>query len=190
MTSSWQLRGLLLFALGTAATLTWWLQNREEAVAPLHAHAGKRTPDYSMETFTVTEILPSGEPNYRLRAKQLDHFADDGTAQLDQPRVEFYSADRVPWTLTADAGITSANNDDIQLTGAVVIERPATPDRAWLRLTTQNVRVRPRDEYAETDEHVTIQDPLSVTAAQGMRVFVNDERVLLQSKVQGKYESN
>lgn len=180
----------MLLGLGAAATLTWWLQDRAESVAPVRDPAAKTLPDYSMESFTVTEILASGDPNYKLRAKEMNHFAEDGTAHLKQPRVEFYSNERVPWTLVADAGVASANNDEIRLTGAVVIERPATAERTWIKLTTQNVLVRPREEYAETSEHVMIQDPLSTTTSQGMRVYVNEERVTLQSKVQGKYETN
>jgi lipopolysaccharide export system protein LptC len=187
--TNWLRRGLVLLALASVTGLTWWLQDRSESVAPPRDPDARQWPDYSMESFAVTEFLPNGDAQYRLTARQMDHFAADGTARFDRPNIVFHSAARTPWTLTADAGVATANSEEIRLNGAVVIERPQTIERDWLRLSTSNVLVRPREEFAETAEHVDVQDPLSTTAAQGMRVYVNEERVMLLSKVQGKYET-
>jgi lipopolysaccharide export system protein LptC len=188
MPSGWMRRGLLLLALGAVTALTWWLQDSAESTPPARDPDARQLPDYSMQTFTVTEFLPGGETRFRLSAREMNHYAADGTAQFDQPALVFYSATRTPWTLTAESGVATANNDEIRLNGPVAIERPATGERDWLRLATRNVLVKPRDEFAETAENVTVQEPASRTAALGMRVYVADERVTLLSKVQGTYD--
>ena len=178
---------LWLVMLAATATFTWWLQHLVEPVATPTERALRHDADYTMETFTVTEMDAAGETHYRLQAESMEHYADDGSARLVKPQVRFFSRERVPWTLAAEEGTVSANNSEIHLNGAVVIERPASATQAPLRLTTSNVLIHPHDEVAETREHVMLQDPLNTTRAMGMRVQMNDERVQLLSQVQGRY---
>lgn len=178
---------LWLVALAALAAFTWWLQHLvAPAVAPAERTV-RHDADYTMETFTVTAMNAAGQTHYRLQAELMEHYADDGSAHLVKPQVRFFSRERVPWTLAAEEGAVSANGSEIRLTGAVLIERPASATQAPLRLTTSNVLIRPGDEYAETSEPVMLQDPLNTTRAIGMRVHMNDEHVQLLSQVQGRY---
>ena len=178
---------LWLTALALLAAFTWWLQHLvEPAIAPAKRSV-RHDADYTMETFTVTQMNAAGQTHYRLQADLMEHYADDGSAHLVKPQVRFFSRERVPWTLAAETGTVAANNSEIRLTGAVLIERPASATQAPLRLTTSNVLIRPGDEYAETREPVMLQDPLNTTRAIGMRVRMNDEHVQLLSQVQGRY---
>lgn len=188
MTAVWTHRLLWLIPLAAVAAMTVWLQDTATPVQLLPENgAAQRIPDYAMENFTVTEMRATGEPAYKLQATQLDHFADDNSAHMTQPRVELYNAERVPWTLTADAGDSTGETQLLHLRGDVAIERPATEQRGWLRINTHDVLVKPNEEYAETAAAVTITDPLSTTQARGMRVYMRDERVNLLAEVRGTY---
>jgi len=178
---------LWLALLAAIATVTWWLQHLVEPGATPAGRAVRHDADYTMETFTVTEMDAAGATHYRLQAESMEHYADDGSARLIKPQVRFFSRERVPWTLVAEEGTVAANGNEIHLNGAVVIERPASANQALLRLTTSNVLIHPHDEVAETREHVMLQDPLNTTRAIGMRVQMNDEHVQLLSQVQGRY---
>ena len=180
---------LWLMVLASAATFTWWLQHLVEPAATLAERTVRHDPDYTMETFTVTEMEATGATHYHLQAESMQHFPDDGSAHLMKPQVRFFSRERVPWTLLAEEGTVTANNTEIHLNGAVVIERPASSTQAELRLTTRNVLIHPHGEVAETREHVMVQDPLNVTRSVGMRVNMNDERLQLLSQVKGTYAS-
>ena len=176
-----------LVVLAIFAAFTWWLQHLVEPLVPSTERAVRHDADYTMDTFTVTEMNAAGDTRYRLQAESMEHYADDGSARLIRPQVRFFSRERVPWTLVADEGTVSANSNEIHLNGAVLIERPASATQALLRLTTSNVLIYPHDEVAETREHVMLQDPLNTTRAVGMRVQMKDERVQLLSQVQGRY---
>lgn len=179
---------LWLAALMALATFTWWLQHLVKPAATIPSeHAARHEADYSMETFTVTEMDATGAMHYRLQAESMEHYTDDGSARLVKPQVHFFSRARVPWTLLAEEGTVSADNKEIHLNGAVLIERPASATQAPLRLTTRNVLIHPHDEVAETRERVMLEDPLNTTRAVGMRVNMNDEHVQLLSQVQGRY---
>lgn len=176
-----------LAVLAALVIFTWWLQHLVEPLATPPERTARHDADYTMETFTVTEMDAAGESHYRLQAELMEHFADDGSARLVKPRVRFFSHERVPWTLTAEEGTVSANGNEIHLNGSVLIERPASAAQLPLQLVTSNVLIHPHDEVAETREHVMLQDTLNTTRAIGMRVQMNDERVQLLSQVQGRY---
>ncbi len=180
---------LWLVVLTALATSTWWLQNLVKPTAAPTERGVQHDTDYSMETFTVTEMNSLGQIQYRLQAESMEHDASDDSARLVKPQVRFFSRARVPWTLLAETGTVAANSSEIRLNGAVLIERPASATQAALRLTTRDVLVRTRDEVAETREQVMLQDPLNTTRAIGMRVHMNDEHVQLLSQVQGRYAS-
>lgn len=178
---------LWLTVLASIATFTWWLQHLVKPVAATAERVIRHDADYTMETFTVTELDATGATHYRLQAELMEHYSDDGSARLVKPQVRFFSRERVPWTLVADEGTVSADSSEIHLNGAVVIERPASATQAPLRLTTRNVLIHPHDEVAETREHVMLQDPLNTTRAVGMRVQMKDAQLQLLSQVQGHY---
>lgn len=185
---AWLRRSSWIGAVGALAALTWWLQYwvvvpSTQPVAREVAHE----MDYSMETFTVTEMNAAGEPRYRLQAASMEHFQDDGSSHLIKPQILFYGRARAPWTLVADEGTVSGDSAKIFLSGAVVIDRPASPEQGALHAVTRDVTVRPRDEYAETQQLVTLTDPSSTTRATGMRMHVREERVELLSQVRGTY---
>lgn len=190
MLLAWLKRHSWIGAVGLLAALSWWLQNLVVAPpAKVGARAITHEMDYSMESFTVTEMNATGLPQYRLQAASMEHFPDDGSSHLVKPHVLFYTRERVPWTLTADEGTVSGDNQKIFLNGDVLIERPASSTQGRLNVVTRDVTVRPRDEYAETQQPVTLQDPTNTTRATGMRLHVRDERVQLLSQVQGTYAS-
>lgn len=180
---------LWLIGLAMAATFTWWLQHLVEPAASLTEPTVRHDPDYTMETFTVTEMEATGATRYRLQAESMQHFPDDDSAHLMKPQVRFFSRERVPWTLLAEEGTVTANNTEIHLNGAVSIERPASSTQAELRLATRNVLLHPYDKVAETREHVTVQDPLNITRSVGMRVNMSEGRLQLLSQVKGTYAS-
>lgn len=187
MMFTWLKRYSWIGAVAALAALTWWLQQLAVPPPKNVVHEVTHEMDYSMESFTVTEMNAAGQPRYRLQASSMEHFPDDGSTHLIKPQLLFYSSERVPWTLMADEGTVTRDNEKIFLSGDVLIDRAAAPARDPLRVVTRDVTVRPRDDYAETAQPVTLTDPVSTTRATGMRMHVREERVQLLSQVQGTY---
>ena len=55
-------------------------------------------------------------------------------------------------------------------------------------LTTSRLTVFPQKEYAQTQQAVRIDAANGVTTAQGMKAYLNDGRMILQSNVRGQHE--
>ena len=57
-----------------------------------------------------------------------------------------------------------------------------------IHIETHDLRVLPREEYAETELPVSISTPESLTHATGMRAYLDESRVQLLSKVKTTIE--
>jgi lipopolysaccharide export system protein LptC len=175
-------------AFGLVAAFTWWLQNLVEPEKPKVEKALRHDPDYFMENFTVTSMNEAGRPHYFMEAQYMAHFPDDDTTRFVKPHLTIYQEDVAPWTVDSEHALATAGGKEVHLMGNVIMQRPDTPEQAGLKLTTKDLLVRPDDEYAETNQPVTIVDASGIVNAVGMQVYMRDEKVLLQSQVRGVYE--
>jgi lipopolysaccharide export system protein LptC len=75
------------------------------------------------------------------------------------------------------------------LLGKVDIWRDGPDGKREIHIETQDLRVSPRKEYAETDLPVSISTPESLTRGTGMRAYLGESRVQLLSKVKTTIES-
>ena len=98
---------LWLVALAALATLTWWLQHLVKPLMTPAERTVRHEADYTMETFTVTEMNAAGETHYRLQAESMEHYADDDSAHLVKPQVLFFSRERVPMRAMSPAAASA-----------------------------------------------------------------------------------
>lgn len=150
------------------------------------APGGGRTVDYAIRGFEVTRMTPAGIPAHRLHAPRLRHYVDDGTSAIDQPRLTVYQGDAPPWEVRAKDALVSADGELVLLRGEVVIEREAGTDNRALRLVTRELRVQPRQDYAETDAAVRVESDPDWLEAVGMQAWLRPpSRLKLLSQVNG-----
>lgn len=171
---------VVLAALAVASTL--WLASLDTAATrgkPLVGH----TPDFTMEEFDVTSMGEDGSPLRRLSAAYMAHFADTKTKELTRPHLVLYRDDGEPWHVASERGWVSADNDVLMLLGKVDIWRNTPEGKRELHIETEDLRVLPREEYAETALPVSISTPESLTLARGMRVYLDERRMELLADV-------
>lgn len=177
----------VLALTGLAALSVWLLrtvQSQREPVAASRSH----TPDYFIENFTASAMDERGKLRDRLRAQVMFHYPDDDSSELTRPHVEIYRQDAPPWRIDSDKGWVSAKGESVLLQGEVFINRDAASKRGPVRIITRDVRIRPKDQYAETDQPVTILHAGAHVDAVGMRAYFEQGRVQLLSTVRGKYD--
>lgn len=180
--------GVLVLLLTVAAS-GWLLQQLEELdrrEGDLQSH----DPDYFMENFTQTTMNAEGRPQHRLNADLMLHYPDDGSTELVRPKLEVYNEAPSPWHVMADKGWVNKDNDLVLLTGEVQIWREGEDGRREVEVITRDVRVLPRDRYAETDQAATIRAPGTVYHAIGMRAKLNEDTLELLNRVRGRHEVN
>lgn len=176
---------IILLVLLTLAGLSQWLLNLNEA--PSATSRPDRGPDYTMDNFTATAMGAAGNPENRLQATHMAHYPTDGSTQFTKPHITVFRTDHAPWHIHAERGWMGADRKLVLLRGDVLIENPAAPKARVARLTTRNLRVLIDEEYAETDQPVTLRTQSSVTHAIGMRAYLKEGRLQLLSQVRGTY---
>jgi lipopolysaccharide export system protein LptC len=145
-------------------------------------------PDLTMEEFEVTTMGEDGRPLRRLSAAYMAHFTDTGTKELRRPHLVVYQKQAEPWHVASERGWVSAGNDVLMLLGKVDIWRDGPDGKREIHIETQDLRVLPREEYAETELPVSISTPESLTRGTGMRAYLGESRVQLLSKVKTTIE--
>lgn len=151
---------------------TWVMLPAPEPEPDAVAPGGERMVDYAIEGLQVIRMTPAGVPAHRLYAPRLRHYVDDGTSAIEQPRLTVYQGDAPPWEIQAEDALVSDDGELVLLRGEVVIEREAGADNRPLRLVTRELRVQPRQDYAETDAAVRVESDADWLEAVGMKAWL------------------
>ncbi|HLA74459.1 MAG TPA: LPS export ABC transporter periplasmic protein LptC [Gammaproteobacteria bacterium] len=177
---------LILLALLLVAGLSQWVRNLNGDGKP--ARSLSHQPDYTMDDFTITAMGPTGKPKHQLQARYMAHYPDDGSTEFTQPHLTVYRDKGAPWHLYSERGWMSAERKFVLFRGDVLMENPQAPPSRIVRMVTKDLRVVVDEEFAETDQAVTIRSKTSVTHGVGMHAYLKEGRLQLLSKVRGTYE--
>lgn len=168
--------------VGLAVVSSLWLAQLGNPDAQPKRFAG-HAPDLTMEEFEVTTMGEDGSPLRRLSAAYMAHFTDTKTKELTHPHLVVYREEQEPWHVASERGWVSADNDVLMLLGKVNIWRNRPDGKREIHIETEDLRVLPDDEYAETELPVSISTPESLTSGTGMRAYLGESRVQLLSRV-------
>lgn len=181
------LLALLLLLFATAS----WLLHEPTAPPPAEPVPGQtagRQVDYYLRGLTATTMGADGKPARTLHAAQARHFEDDNTTELEQPRLIVHQGEEPPWEVVSESGLVSAEGDVVLLQGEVQIDRTEGSDNRPLHLKTRNLRVQPREDYAETDEQVRVRSNRDRLDASGMQAWLRQpSRIKFLDDVKGYY---
>ena len=177
-----------LLVLVLAVLSFWTLQNLERAervVKGPEAHE----PDYFLDNMVRTTTGAAGELVNILHASRVEHFPDDDSTELADPHLEIYNGGPQPWHVIAERGWISSGNDVVLLHGEVEIWRTDDEGHRIYEVLTTELRVLPKEQYAETDSPTIIIGPETVTKSIGMRANFSHSRLELVDRVRSKYET-
>ncbi len=107
---------------------------------------------------------------------------------IDAPKMIFYNTQNgTPWRLSATDGRSESNNELVRLLGDVVIQQDS-PSQGLVRVTTDELRVRAREQFAETDKAVKMRSAKGQIDAIGMDADLAQSRLQLKSQVKAVYD--
>ena len=158
---------LILAGIGGAA---WWYQAQQGELAPVSAPR-PRLPDYRVEGFSATTMDAAGRPARNLSARELRHFADDDSSEIDQPVLVVYTPGAPPWNIQSETGWASGDGERLLLQGEVLADREASAETRPIHLRTSELLVRPRQDYAETAMPVRIDSNDDWLTSTGMQAW-------------------
>ena len=176
---------------GTGLVLGSLLWQSEESREPSNALElrGPTEPD----GFVVNGHYRSFDQNGQLEAviysPRIEQFEARNLATMLLPDATLHDPDSATtWMLTADQGELLQNEDIIELTGNVLVRRPAVNgDMATLEAEHLTLDNKQRTVY--TDTPVVLTEPHGVTRATGMKAWIDDRVLELQSQVKGHYDT-
>ena len=181
----------------TIAGLAWlsvqW-QRDQTSTDPADATLARmETPDAYMEGVVSRRMDASGRPGHEMRATRATHFAQGDRSEFEAPFITVYRKDGSLWTIEAERGLATAGNDEVLLSGEVLMRRPLDPAQpagaAEIEVFTRELRILSDEEFAETDQPTTIVHRYGRVDAVGMKVWFKQERLQLLSQVNGVYET-
>ena len=186
MTNSWV--SALFFATMGALTYWVWLLIDENLgqITPARLHE----PDYYMEHMKRNTLDETGTLKNVLFADLATHYPDDDTTELESPRMEIYNGNLDPWYVIGETGWVSSGSEIIVLHGEVEIWRLNSQGQRDFEVLTSELRVLPKEQYAETAEPATIMSKTTVTNTIGMRANFAHDRLEFLEEVKSRHEIN
>lgn len=175
---------LLMAAL---AALTFWLDRIVQLSDPATPSAQRHAPDFKVEDFTVTRMSPEGKPVSVLSAREMIHFPDDQTTELEAPRFEQRPPDAPVVRVRADRGTVSKDGEQVQVRDDVVVVREGERDREPLEVRTTHLVILPKEEIVRTDAPVTIIEGKARLEGTGMEVRSKARDFRLDSRVRAEF---
>jgi lipopolysaccharide export system protein LptC len=173
---------LLLVAGGT-----WLLMDHLEPEEK-KSFTVSHTPDYFLDGFVTTTMNIDGKPKQRIRGDRMIHYIDDDSTEITQPIMTIYNGEAPPWVVVSEAGWLSADGDLLMLLGEVQMDRAGSDTTKPTHIDTNDLRVQPKDDYAETDQNIFITSIDDKMKGIGMRFFFSEPvRFELLSEVRGYY---
>lgn len=178
---------MLFFVVVTASA--WWLVSTLQFQStPIKNILKLRTgPNHYMEDFTTITMDVNGLPRMELRAPHMAHYPSDDKTVLKQPNFIFRQHDKMEtWTVDADNATLLGDGEEVLLEGNVFIKGRDQQDQV-ITISTKALRILPNDDYAESHDPVHISQGNHVLDSVGVKLYLDKQLLLLESKVRGVY---
>lgn len=180
---------LVYLMLALAVVGTFWLADK---LAPPEEAREAKPPgqiDYYARNIRRHTSDLQGRRRNILDAEKLTHYHDDDHSELEHPVLTLFSSDGPPWIIHGERGTVSSRSTDVFLEGPVLVTRAADRKGRTFRAETSNVRVKPDENYGETEDFVEIVSPPDELSGIGMQVhFGKALKVTVLSSVRRKHE--
>jgi lipopolysaccharide export system protein LptC len=183
------LRGVLpVLLIALAALSSWWLYHQVAQDRGRLDGSERQDPDAFADDVDLSSLDAAGRLANRLWAKRMQHYPHDDSTTLDEPYLELYRPDEPPWQVRARTGRVSSGGSEILLDGSVDIRREGSAALRPAHFTTDNLRVFPERDYAETDAPVTYRSTGLVVRSLGMRAHLDRGQVELPARVRATHQ--
>lgn len=174
------LAGLVLLAAAS-----WLLLREERRPAPAPAETAAERADYYFREAVLSRYTGEGAPVLELQAARIEHFPKSAYLALDGIRMRHRAADGTLWAIQAESGRMPDAGDIITLRGAVHIERLEQEPR--LTVDTPVLELNLATDIARSEAVVTVREGPSRVHGTGMTLWLDEQRLVMESKVRGEY---
>lgn len=178
---------VLIIVLAVIALLSWRFRQSEtlETAATIEP---ARQSDFFLDGFSARQYGETGRLRYRFNGRHLEHFPADDSTLISQPAMVLHDDNGPTWRITAANGRAGSEAlDEVRFKGDVEITRDADDDNAPVRITTASLVLKPRMQFVQTEDTVTLTQPGARLVAQRLEAHLQQGHLELHN-VQGRYE--
>jgi lipopolysaccharide export system protein LptC len=176
-----------LVLLAALAALTTWLDFEVRSSMTEAASRDRHDPDTILHNFSARQTGKTGAVELTLQAKTLRHYMDDGSNEMDAPRVEHRDAKGNTLSVRSDRGRTSGDRKTMEFDGRVTL-RQGGAVKSPATLETSYIKVLPDKRFASTDRPVRISSPGTLITGHGLDFDMNARTLKLRSRVKVTYQ--
>lgn len=181
----WRLLGIFV-AIAIIGAMYYFGSGSGTASAPAAANEPSEAPGYSARNAQVVQTGDDGRPLYTLLANQVRQHPNDNRIQLDVPRVTYIASDGVPWHVRSKSGLIRGDGEQIELYGDVHLNGQTPDAEAPTVIDTSTLSFNTKEELVSTKAPLTLDWNGVKVAAVGVTVNLNDHKVKLESRVDGR----
>lgn len=139
--------------------------------------------DFYMLDSHNTVFNTMGKVDYTFDYQSLHHRPLNNIAQLSQPIFQTYNNGQAHWYITSAKGTLHRDDDLVELVDNVKMLNQIKGSQ----FNSTLINVKPDAQYAYTDKAISVVDSYSKLNAIGMKAWLQEERVILQSSVTATY---
>lgn len=178
-----KLLALMLSALFLAFGSFWLLQIMSSDGGVGQVNVGN-DPDYIVENFSFVRMAETGKPRYVISGERLTHRPADNSSVIDKPVVQGLNTEHPPMTMTAQQALVSQNQNQVDLSGDVDIQRPGAANARPLRVRTEALTFLPDEDIAKTDRAIEMK--VGTATAHGIGMVANNATQQVELGGRGK----
>lgn len=167
----WPLIGLLLGGIFLALGSFWLTQIMHDPDAG-GGDVKSSEPDYIVENFSYVRMSPLGQPRYVISGTRMAHRPDLDVSDINNPVMVSLTPDRPHTTITANTAKVLHAQNQVDMMGNVVVNRPASPAAQALHITSEALTALPDDDIVKTDLPVDIL--LGTSSLKGTGMVANN----------------
>jgi lipopolysaccharide export system protein LptC len=177
-----------LLLMAALALLTLWLDHQVRVEGGEHPSLRRHDPDYLVTNFTTTTYNRDGHADTVLAAEQMQHYPDDDSTEVTQPRLVQSKPEQPRLTVQADRGKISREGDEIFLYDHVVLLRDATATEPPARMTTTFLHILRDRSLVRTDRDVLFEQEGRSLAGRGMEYRTDTRELFLRADVRARFQ--
>jgi len=183
-------RNILLFSCIAAlfAAVGYWNISPERFLDKPVVKVDDSAIDYYAINAHSVQYLPDGKLQYEMTSDKVEHLKASEVTLLTNPDLNMFRGTEFPWHVQSEHGEVNPDGTQVELIDSVRITRFDEKNRRTL-ITTTRMTVFPQQQYAQTDQPVSIDGAGGVSTGIGMKAYLKESRIHLLSNVRGQYEA-
>jgi len=174
-----------LCLLAAAAAGTWyWSRPTPPDDARQRAREGA-LPTYYVRDALLLRTDETGRVRYRIHAEYAEEKPGGGALLLDGVHIEFREDEGIPWRVRAGRAAAWIEDQALELGGGVELVRDSTDGPPTI-VKTETLLLEPLRQFASASGRVTFVIGPNELVADGLKAFLKEDRLELESNVHGR----